>query len=106
MYTPEHTPKENAEEILSFMPHGWRAVKALQAQCRLFQELPAISREDTEKVEQRMEALTHVIAGMADHLQTIHDVIDNVEGYAEDILGLIPPRPFTSPKKRTKVVNE
>jgi hypothetical protein len=72
------------------------------------QAFPGIARglQRRHREGRTTDGSSHVIAGMQDHLQTIHDVIDNVEGYAEDILGLIPPRPLKSPKKQTKVVNE
>lgn len=80
------SPMECAEHILSYLPHGMRSVNTLLAQCRLLRELPAMSTGNTEAFTQRIEDLTQTIAGMEAHLQTIHDVVDNAQMYATDII--------------------
>lgn len=77
---------ENAENIWGFTKHGRRAVKALHAQCRLLQELPALSPENGPALVQRAKDLVQAIAGMDPHLRTLRDVVECVEGYAKDII--------------------
>ena len=45
------------------------------------------------------------INGMQAHLQTIHDVIDHVEGCTEDIFGLRQTLPLAPSRKLAKAVN-
>lgn len=77
---------ENAEEIMGFTAHGWRAIKTLQAQCRLLQELPKVATDNLEAMNERTENLTHAIAGMEEHLRILHDVVQHAEIYAREII--------------------
>ncbi len=80
------SPIECAERILGYLPHGLRAVKTLQAQCRLLQALPPVPEEQAEDLGHRVADLTQAIAGMGAHLQTLYDVVDSADMYATDIV--------------------
>lgn len=77
---------EHAEALLGYVKFGVRAVKTLQSQCRLLQELPAVSTANTEDLTQRIEDLRQAIAGMEAHLQTLDDVVSNAQMYSLNIV--------------------
>lgn len=95
---------ECAEEILTFVEHGWRAIRTLQAQCRLLQDVPPVPVEETEELVQRIDDFKHAIAGMREHLRTLHDVIEHAEIYSKEIIGGGEEVKPTKPRSRRKAL--